>query len=72
MANDNTLSVELLRSHVVGLLSIGEDACLHVLDVHLDGECGVGRDGISIGGASKFASGHLSLGDNIAQGDGVA
>lgn len=41
---DLPLTVQLLGSGEVVSLGVGEESSLHVLDVHLDGEGGIGPD----------------------------
>jgi len=72
MTDDDTLAIELLRGHVVRLLSIGKHAGLHVVEVHRDGERLVGGDGVLVGGADKLARGHVGLWNDITHGDWVA
>lgn len=72
MTDEDTLAVELLRSHVVRLLRIGEYTGLHVIDVHPDGERLIGGNFVLIGRAGKLARGHVSLWDDVAQRDRVA
>jgi hypothetical protein len=72
VTDEDTLAIELLRSHVVRLLSIGEHAGLHVVNVHLDGERLVGGDSVLVGGAGKLARGHVGLWDNVTHWDRVA
>jgi len=72
VADEDTLVVQLLRSHVIRLLRVGEHAGLHVVEVHRDGEWRIGGDDVLVFGADKLAGGHVRLWDNVAHGDRVA
>lgn len=56
---DLALSVEELGSGEVVFLGIDEESCLHVLDLHCDGERGVGLHGSEVLGEREFRRGHV-------------
>jgi hypothetical protein len=61
MADDLTLSVQLLRSCEVVLLGVDEGTGLHVIDSHANGKRGVGCDGVTILGVRELGGWHIVL-----------
>jgi hypothetical protein len=60
MANDNSITVDLLGSSVVVGLGIDEVTCLHVDDLHLNSESLVLHETlVAVLGEHKFAAGGL-------------
>lgn len=72
MTYDEALCVQLLRRGEVILLRVYEVASLEVLDRHLDGEGGVGRDLAVVGGEHELRRGHDCFGGDRAHGCRVA
>jgi hypothetical protein len=72
MSNEDTVSVDLSGSGVVGQLSVGECASLEVLELEFGGEGLVCWDLAKVKGEDEFGGRNLVLGDDASLGDGVA
>jgi len=72
VTDDDTLCVELLRSHVIRLVCIRENTSLHIVQGHLNRECLIGRNLGEVLGENELAIGLVGLWDNIAHRDRVA
>lgn len=72
MTTDLALGIQLLRSSEVVCLSIDEETCLHVLDVHDDLERSVRLDGAEVRGIGELGGRHVVDRGNGADGGGVA
>jgi len=54
MALDLALTVQELRSGKIVRVRVDEEASFHVLDLHFDGEQGVGLDGAKVCGEGEL------------------
>jgi hypothetical protein len=72
VANNDTLTIDLLRSGKVVLLSIDKVASLEVVHSHDNIESSVGLDGTKVGRIDELGAGHAVYVGNNTNGGGVA
>ena len=72
VALDLSLCVNLLRRREVVLLRVHEMACLHVIDRHLYGECGISLDRSKVLGEREFRGRHVICRHNDTDGGRIA
>jgi len=68
MSLNLSLSVHLLRCSKVVRIGIDEEAGLHALNSHLNGEVRVSLDGAAVGWEDELGGRHVSRGGNDTHG----
>jgi len=66
VSDDGTVGSQVLRGGVVGAGGVGERAELHIRNVHLDSEVGVGVEVVTVRGVENDRGHHLRLGWDLA------